>query len=1025
MAQKLRQTRLFAAEDYMAVYDSYLNANFKAYDFDTIRQSMVEYIRETYPESFNDWVESADFVALLDVIAQFGHNLAFRLDLNTRNNILSTATRQDAVFRLAEFLGYKPKRNITANSELKIVSVKTTENVIGSEGTSLAGKELRYEATNNINNLDNFLTVLNAALSTTNQFGNPKSYIDYLGSDVQLYDLNNTSNQIVFEFSGIVQGQKKPFNIYSIGYDSVKRKFYEKNPNPRNSLTIMYKDSGGGVTSNNSGFFVGFKQGTLGFKDFNIDRPVSNLTLDIDIDNIAQDNVWVQTINESGDVLKNWTIVDDVFGYNEIYNNIPAEKRAIFSVKSRMDNRISILFPDSNFGELPKDIIRVWYRTSENQAYSLRPDDVGVRKINISYISNSGLQETLSLGVQLKTTVNNASAAETLDEIKLNAPRVYSAQDRMITADDYNNYLAAQSNNILKIKSINRTHSGHSRFVDLSDPSGTYSKVRLFATDGIMSKTDENIKSSANNISPQLIYENLIKPLLSNQNLVDFYYQKYKGLFIDLKTEYASQTFIWNSFSFDQNSGYMTDSVANIVGNNDSDLYIKYLQVGALVKFSDNSGTYWAKVANVYANGLGVDNEQGYPSGLTTEGNGAIVLDTAVPNGAIIDIIYPAFSRKFTTENRLDIIAAMQNREEFTIEFDFKENNWTLTSGSNTNFYTEVIPSDDDWGEDDWIICGKFNSDLGSGRSYDILCRTLTYTIESQQIEFSNTSNEYKMDGKTRKKVKDTIDIFINGEAYHKFYVYGYDVDENGVYRSDIVKLSMVDDNNDSRPDNPDSFNDIVGEGNSNISNLRFEWTHPPATNEFIDPSFSNIIDSFILTKEYDKSFRNWVKNPSKTAIDKPLEPSIDELNQQFYNISGKKSLSDTIVYRPVKYKVLFGDKATYDLRATFKIVKVPGTNYTDNDIKSFVVDAIFEYFDSRNWEFGETFYFTELAGFVHKKLSGIIGSFVIVPEDAYGVFGTLFQITPMSDELFIPDVSINDIEIIDNITKENIKAIG
>ena len=87
MAQKLRQTRLFAAEDYMAVYDSYLNANFKAYDFDTIRQSMVEYIRETYPESFNDWVESADFVALLDVIAQFGHNLAFRLDLNTRNNI--------------------------------------------------------------------------------------------------------------------------------------------------------------------------------------------------------------------------------------------------------------------------------------------------------------------------------------------------------------------------------------------------------------------------------------------------------------------------------------------------------------------------------------------------------------------------------------------------------------------------------------------------------------------------------------------------------------------------------------------------------------------------------------------------------------------------------------------------------------------------------------------------------------------------------------------------------------------------
>lgn len=103
MAQRVRQTRLFAAEDYMAVYDSYLNANFKAFDFDTIRESMVEYIKSNYPESFNDWIESSEFVALLDVVAQFGHNLAFRLDLNARDNFLSTAKRQDSVFKLAEF----------------------------------------------------------------------------------------------------------------------------------------------------------------------------------------------------------------------------------------------------------------------------------------------------------------------------------------------------------------------------------------------------------------------------------------------------------------------------------------------------------------------------------------------------------------------------------------------------------------------------------------------------------------------------------------------------------------------------------------------------------------------------------------------------------------------------------------------------------------------------------------------------------------------------------------------------------
>jgi hypothetical protein len=57
--------------------------------------------------------------------------------------------------------------------------------------------------------------------------------------------------------------------------------------------------------------------------------------------------------------------------------------------------------------------------------------------------------------------------------------------------------------------------------------------------------------------------------------------------------------------------------------------------------------------------------------------------------------------------------------------------------------------------------------------------------------------------------------------------------------------------------------------------------------------------------------------------------------------------------------------------------------------------------------------------------MTNIVSSFVIVPDDQNSVFGTLFQITPMSDELFIPDVSLSDIEIISSITKENIRAIG
>ena len=59
----------------------------------------------------------------------------------------------------------------------------------------------------------------------------------------------------------------------------------------------------------------------------------------------------------------------------------------------------------------------------------------------------------------------------------------------------------------------------------------------------------------------------------------------------------------------------------------------------------------------------------------------------------------------------------------------------------------------------------------------------------------------------------------------------------------------------------------------------------------------------------------------------------------------------------------------------------------------------------------------------MHKKLAGVLSSFVIVPQGAGSVFGDMFEFTPNSDELIIPDVSVNEIDIIQNITDENIRA--
>ncbi len=157
MAQGARQSSLFAAEDFSVVYESFSEANFQAYDFETIRNAMVDYINNNYPENFNDWINSSEFVSLLELMAFLGHNLAYRADLASRENYLSTAERRESALRIADFLGYTPTRNVVANGFLKIDSVRTNESVFDANGNSLANISVQFDDTTDPNSYRNFL----------------------------------------------------------------------------------------------------------------------------------------------------------------------------------------------------------------------------------------------------------------------------------------------------------------------------------------------------------------------------------------------------------------------------------------------------------------------------------------------------------------------------------------------------------------------------------------------------------------------------------------------------------------------------------------------------------------------------------------------------------------------------------------------------------------------------------------------------------------------------------------------------
>ena len=101
--------------------------------------------------------------------------------------------------------------------------------------------------------------------------------------------------------------------MYSAGVDTATSTLIEKIPNPYGAVDLLYRNDNSGFGSPNTGFFIGFKQGSLNFKDFEINNGLPNLSVDINADNVANGQIWVQNVDEVGQVQKTWTRVDRLY----------------------------------------------------------------------------------------------------------------------------------------------------------------------------------------------------------------------------------------------------------------------------------------------------------------------------------------------------------------------------------------------------------------------------------------------------------------------------------------------------------------------------------------------------------------------------------------------------------------------------------------------------------------------------------------------------------------------------------------
>lgn len=93
-----------------------VNVNYTNQDFWSMKSRLIEYIKEKFGDSFNDFVESDLAVMLIENWAFIADTLSFKIDQIANEVFIDTVSEVDNAFRLAMLVGFKPQPPIGARS---------------------------------------------------------------------------------------------------------------------------------------------------------------------------------------------------------------------------------------------------------------------------------------------------------------------------------------------------------------------------------------------------------------------------------------------------------------------------------------------------------------------------------------------------------------------------------------------------------------------------------------------------------------------------------------------------------------------------------------------------------------------------------------------------------------------------------------------------------------------------------------------------------------------------------------------
>lgn len=219
------------------------------------------------------------------------------------------------------------------------------------------------------------------------------------------------------------------------------------------------------VTSANGGIFtktVDVFEGAVKTETFVMNYANTSQRFVISNPTVDTSSLDVTVYEDGGQTIQAYTLGTQLYGV--------ADTSKVFFVQPAQNQQYELIFGDNVFGRKPKDgsTVVVRYRASSGEL----PNGARV------FSSDGPIDGHTNVSVVTVTSATGGAVAETNESIRYNAPRAFQAQNRAVTASDYETLLKNQFSDIRAISVYGGEEASPPRYgrvyvsVDVADADG-------------------------------------------------------------------------------------------------------------------------------------------------------------------------------------------------------------------------------------------------------------------------------------------------------------------------------------------------------------------------------------------------------------------------------------------------------------------------------------------------------------------------------------------------------------------------